>query len=97
MRSGKYGDSDGGTVGTAITFLMIGIGAGAIAALLFAPKPGKQLRRELRRGYEEAVDTIQDLKEEAMGRVEEVLGRGSELAEELRERAAPLGKVLRRS
>jgi len=29
--------------------------------------------------------------------VEEVLDRGSELAEELRERAAPLGRVLRRS
>jgi len=97
MRTGNYEASDRNSVGTAITFLLVGIGAGALVALLLAPKPGKQLRKDLRRGYKDAVDTIQDLKEEAIDRVEDALDRGSEIADTIREKAAPLGRVLRRS
>ena len=40
MRSGKYEASDGGSsAGTAVTFLLIGLGAGALVGLLLAPKP----------------------------------------------------------
>jgi len=52
MRYGKYESSERGNVGTAITFLLMGLGAGALAALLFAPKSGKQMRRDLRRRYQ---------------------------------------------
>ncbi|PYX39455.1 MAG: hypothetical protein DMG73_01725 [Acidobacteria bacterium] len=97
MRTGNYEASDRNSVGTAITFLLVGIGAGALVALLLAPKPGKQLRKDLRRGYKDAVDTIQDLKEEAIDRVEDALDRGSEIADTIREKAAPLGRALRRS
>jgi len=97
MRMGNYAASDRSSVGTAITFLLVGIGAGALVALLLAPKPGKQLRKDLRRGYKDAVDTMQDLKEEAIDRVEEVLDRGSEIAGTIRDKAAPLGRALRRS
>ena len=55
--SGRYESSDGSNIGTAITFLLIGLGAGALAGLLLAPKTGKQLRRDLQRGYEDAKDT----------------------------------------
>ena len=72
MRSGRYESSEGGSVGTAVTFLMIGIGAGALAALLLAPKTGKQLRRDLKRGYEDARDTLEDWTEEARDRVRDV-------------------------
>ena len=41
--SGRYESSDGGNLGTAITFLLIGMGAGALAALLMAPKSGRDL------------------------------------------------------
>ena len=38
MSSGRYESSDSNSVGTAITFLLIGIGAGALAALVLAPE-----------------------------------------------------------
>jgi gas vesicle protein len=95
MRHGNYEASDRSGVGTAITFLLIGLGAGAAAALLFAPKAGKQFRKDLRRGYDEAMDRFDDFKEEARDRVEEVMERGSDIAETLREKAAPLGRAIR--
>jgi gas vesicle protein len=95
MRSGNYEASDRSSVGTAITFLLIGLGAGAAAALLFAPKAGKQFRKDLRRGYDDAVDRFQDFKEEARDRMDEVLERGSDIADTLREKAAPLGRAIR--
>jgi gas vesicle protein len=96
MREGKYEASAAGQIGTAVTFLLIGLGAGALVGLLFAPKPGKQMRKELRRRYEDARDTLDDWKEEAKEATEDVLGRGAELAEELRDRVSPLTKGLRR-
>ena len=65
MREGRYEPDQGSRVGTAITFLLIGLGAGAVVGMLFAPKAGKQMRRDLRRGYEQARDTIDDWKETA--------------------------------
>ena len=50
MREGNYESSDQGSqVGTAVTFLLIGLGIGAAAALLLAPKTGKQFRKDIRR------------------------------------------------
>jgi len=100
MLTGKYESSGKTQVGTAVTFLLIGLGAGALVALLLAPKTGKQLRKDLRKKYEGALDTLDDLKEEVKDRAGEVLDRGAELAEDLRgaarEKMAPLGRSLRR-
>jgi gas vesicle protein len=100
MRIGKYESSDTSSVGTAVTFLMIGIGAGALVALLFAPKSGKQLRRDIRRKLDDARGTLQDWSEEAQNRVHDVVDRSAEWAEELREaareKAAPIGRALKR-
>jgi gas vesicle protein len=96
MRIGRYEASDRANVGTAVTFLLIGMGVGAFVALMLAPKSGKQLRKDLRRGYEEAVDRIEDLKDEAMERVDEVMERGADIADRVRDKAAPLGKAFRR-
>jgi gas vesicle protein len=97
------GSASDRSMGTAITFLLIGLGAGAAVALLLAPKAGKQVRRDLRRGYrdvrrgyEDTLDRLQDLKEEAMDRMDEMIEKGSDLADSLREKAAPFGKGLRR-
>jgi gas vesicle protein len=49
MREGKYEQETSSRVGTAITFLLIGLGAGAVVGMLFAPKAGRQMRRDLRR------------------------------------------------
>jgi gas vesicle protein len=107
MRSGRYESSEGSQVGTAITFLLIGLGAGALAGLLLAPKTGKQLRRDLKRGYEDAKETIEEWTEEAKdrvrdakSRVRDVAERGADLAEELRdtarEKVEPLRRVISR-
>ncbi len=100
MRFGNYESSENSKIGTAITFFMVGMGAGALVALLLAPKSGKQLRRDLRRKYEDAKGAVGDFAEQAKDRVEDAIDRGSEWAEELRETArgkvAPLGKGLRR-
>jgi gas vesicle protein len=96
MRSGHYESSEGGGAGTAITFLLIGLGAGALVGLLFAPKAGKHMRKELRRRYQDARSTIDDWKDEMREVAEDVVERGSDLAEELRGRVAPLARGIRR-
>jgi gas vesicle protein len=112
MRSGRYESSENSNVGTAITFFLIGLGAGAIAGLLLAPKAGKQLRRDLQRGYEEARGVFDDWAEDTKGRVREgvrgagdavrdIAARGidlaADLAEDLRENVEPLRKAVKRS
>jgi gas vesicle protein len=106
MRSGRYESSENSKVGSAVTFLLIGLGAGALVALLFAPKAGKHFRRDLKRGYEGAKDTLQEWGEEARDRAQDakekvldVAERGAGWAEELRETARkvePLRRVIKR-
>jgi gas vesicle protein len=97
MSSGSYESSEGNSVGTAITFLLIGLGAGALVALALAPKTGKQFRRDLKRGYDDARDTLQDWSEEAKDRVRDVAERGAGLADDLREKVEPLRRAINRS
>ena len=98
MRIGKYETSEKSTTGTAVTFLMIGLGAGALIALLLAPKSGKQMRKELRRKYDDARDTLQDWSEDARDRVGDAVDKSAEWAEELRqaarEKTAPIAKAI---
>jgi gas vesicle protein len=91
-RIGDYQESDRSVVGFAMTFLLIGLGAGALLGLLFAPKSGKQMRRALRRRYEDARDVIEDLGEQAS----DVIDKGAEWASTAKEKVAPLGKAIRR-
>lgn len=104
MTTGRYESSEGSHIGTAITFLLIGLGAGALVGLLMAPKTGKQLRRDLRRGYEDARDSIGEWADEAKDRVREVSDRvrdtatrGAEIANDLRDKVEPLRRVINRS
>jgi gas vesicle protein len=103
MRIGRYESSDSNHVGTAITFLLIGLGAGALAGLLLAPKTGKQFRRDLQRGYEDAKDALGDWADDAKDRVRdasdrvrEVASRGADLADEIRDRVEPLRRAINR-
>jgi gas vesicle protein len=102
--SGRYESSESSHVGTAITFLLIGLGAGALAGLLLAPKTGKQMRRDLQRGYEDAKDNLGEWADEAKDRVREAgervrdaANRGAEFAEDLREKVEPLRRAIKRS
>jgi gas vesicle protein len=104
MRYGSYESSEGISVGTAVTFLLIGVGAGALVALALAPKTGKQFRRDLKRGYSDAKETLEDWTDEARDRarsmkerVRDVAERGADLADDLRERVEPLRRAIRRS
>ncbi len=97
MRIGRYESSDSSNLGTAITFLLIGLGAGALAGLLLAPKTGKQMRRDLQKGFEDAKDKVGDWADDAKDRVRDVASRGVELADDLREKVEPLRRAINRS
>jgi gas vesicle protein len=97
MREGKYEADQGGShVGTAITFLLIGLGAGAVVGMLYAPKAGRQLRRDLRKSYDDARETFDDWKETARDFAEDAMERGSDFADDLRERVRPMARGFRR-
>jgi gas vesicle protein len=103
MLFGRYESSDGNHVGTAVTFFLIGLGAGALTALALAPKTGKQFRRDLKRGYEDAKDTLEDWTKDAKDsvrdvteRVRDVAERGADLADDLRQKVEPLRKIVNR-
>jgi gas vesicle protein len=96
MQIGKYESSDG-KAGTAVTYLLIGLGIGAAVGLLLAPKTGRQLRKDLRRSYDDAVETVSDWTDEARERLEDAVEKGGDLADDLRTKAKPLGDLLRRS
>ena len=92
------------SLGLGLTMLLVGLAAGALVALLLAPKTGKQMRRDLQRGYEGAKDTLGDWADEAKDRVREagdrvrdVAARGADLADDLRERVEPLRRAINRS
>ena len=88
---GEYRSSDR-NFGFGLTLLFIGLAAGALTALLLAPKTGKQMRRQLRRKYNDARDAVEDLSDQASDWVD----RSSEWAEKAKQRVAPLSKPFRR-
>jgi gas vesicle protein len=98
MRTGNYESSEQSSsqAGTAVTFLLIGMGVGALAALLLAPKTGKQLRKDIRRKYEDVKETVDDWTDDAREAAEEMMVRGSEIADEIREKVSPLAKAIRK-
>jgi len=103
MQSGSYESSDS-KVGTAITFLLIGLGVGAMTALMLAPKTGKQFRRDLQRGYDDARETLGDWADDAKDavrdaseRAREMAKKGADLADDLADRVEPLRRAINRS
>ncbi len=89
-RFGDYQPSErSGSAGLALTFLFIGLGVGTAIALLFAPKSGKQMRRAIRRRYEDARDVVEDWTDQASG----VIGKGAEWANAAKERVAPIASA----
>ncbi|HLI62061.1 MAG TPA: YtxH domain-containing protein [Terriglobales bacterium] len=78
-------------VSLGLTMLFIGFALGALTALLLTPQTGKQMRRTLRRKYEDARDAMEDLSDQASDWVD----KGSEWAEKAKKRVAPLTKSFR--
>jgi gas vesicle protein len=78
---------------TALGFLAIGLGVGALAALLITPKTGRQVRKEMRRRYEDARDAVGDWSD----RAGDLWERGEEWAEAARRKAEPVARRFRRA
>ena len=55
----EEGTGNGG-LGKAVTFLLIGMGVGAAAALLLTPMSGADCRDAIRRGYRSTLDGISE-------------------------------------
>jgi gas vesicle protein len=91
-RFGEYEPSDRSKIGTALTFLFVGLGVGALTALLFAPKSGRQLRKTLRRGIEDARDVLDDWTDQAG----DIARRGAEIAGAAKEKITPLTRAVKR-
>ena len=65
-RYGDYNQQSSGNVAekgsgaNAVKFLLIGVGIGAAAALLFTPVSGRECRETIRKGYRNALDSISE-------------------------------------
>ncbi len=88
---GEYRSSEG-NVSVGLTLLFVGLALGALTALLLAPKTGKQMRRTLRRKYEDAREAVEDFSDQAGDWID----KGSEWAEKAKSRVAPLSKPFQR-
>ncbi|HUK43419.1 MAG TPA: YtxH domain-containing protein [Candidatus Bathyarchaeia archaeon] len=84
---GEY-RSSGNNISVALTMLFIGLAAGAITALLLAPKTGRQMRRSLRRKVEDARDAVDGFTDQAGGWFD----KGSDWAEKAKDRVAQFKK-----
>jgi gas vesicle protein len=77
---------------TALGYMVAGLGIGAIAGILTAPKSGKQTRKDVGRKLEDARDAMENFSKQAG----ELWERGEELAEAARRKAEPVARYLRR-
>jgi gas vesicle protein len=81
------------TVATALICMGIGLGLGALAGLLTAPKSGKLLRKDMQRKAEGAREAVENLGK----RAGDLLERGEELAEAAARKAEPVTRMFRRA
>lgn len=88
---GEYRSSNS-NLSLGFAMLFVGLAIGAVTALLMAPKTGKQMRRTLRRKYEDARDVMEDMQDQASGWID----KGSDWADKTKRRVAPLAKNFRR-
>ena len=86
----------GSHIGVALTFLFIGVGIGAVSALMFAPQSGEKTRRMMRRKYDDALDTMEDWSEQASDMWEKGVGYAKDAKERVAERVGPVRAALRR-
>jgi len=92
-------DDDRSSLALGLALLCLGLAAGAITALLIAPQTGKQLRKQLRRKYEDAREVVDDLSEQAgdwIERSSDWADKASDWADKAKARVPSVGKVFRR-
>jgi gas vesicle protein len=90
---GRGGDSD---AGARVAYFAMGAMLGAVAALLFAPKSGRELREDLadatRKGVDHARETGSQLSARAGQYYESASSRAGELASGVRDAASRRGE-----
>jgi gas vesicle protein len=81
---------------TKLTYFLIGAGIGAIVALLFAPKSGRELREDIvdatKKGLDKGKEAIAQLQEKAEEYYEITKERAEELAERAKEKTGELAE-----
>ncbi len=75
-------DNDGMAKGLIIGFIAGSI-AGAVLALLYAPKPGSQLRAELKEKAKDVVNNAEDYVDRAKAKAVEIVNEGKTKSESL--------------
>ena len=60
------------------TVFAVGVAAGAVVALIYAPQAGEKTRRQLRQGFEDASDYIKDTAETISEQAEKYIRRGKD-------------------
>jgi gas vesicle protein len=70
-----------------LTGLMIGSFLGALAGILFAPKPGKELRAEIKAKGDEVFHEAQEVYDETSKKAKAIIDEGKKRAEELKREA----------
>jgi gas vesicle protein len=83
---------DGRGVPTGLILLLIGIGVGSLLAAMLTPKTGRQLRKGIRRRYEDARDTLEQWSDQA----EDWMHRGSQWANAANSKVAPIARKFKR-
>jgi hypothetical protein len=70
-----------------VLWLMLGLGVGAVMALLYAPRAGKKTRRSLTKNIEEGLSSGQDAFDPVVKRLEKEMG---ELRDSVEDRFAKM-------
>ena len=65
----------------------VGVAAGAVVALIYAPQTGEKTRRQLKRKLEDAGDYLKDASETRGDHAEKVVKRGKDVWEDVSDSA----------
>ncbi|NGX60827.1 MAG: hypothetical protein K940chlam9_00299 [Chlamydiae bacterium] len=75
---------------------LVGGMVGGITALLFAPKPGKKMRKDIAKKYHDVSDKTQILMEDVYAQTNELIDKAKDIAWEAKEAASSTKKKIRR-
>ena len=70
-----------------LTGFMVGSILGAVAGILFAPKPGKDLRSEIKAKGDEVLRDAQEIYDETSKKAKAIIDEGKKRADELKKEA----------